>query len=36
MQKHKIVFKNNVDLNVLDNNFYNILFEQILNLHKKT
>ena len=36
MQKQKIIFKNKLDTTVLDNNFYKIIFEQILSLHKKT
>ena len=36
MQKQKIIFKNKLDVAVLDYNFYKIIFEQILNLHKKT
>ena len=36
MQKQKIIFKNKLDIGILDDNFYKIIFEQILNLHKKT
>ena len=36
MQKQKIIFKNKLDIAVLDDNFYKIIFEQILSLHKKT
>ena len=36
MQKQKIIFKNKLDASVLDDNFYKIIFEQILSLHKKT
>ena len=36
MQKQKIIFKNKLDVAVSDDNFYKIIFEQILNLHKKT
>lgn len=36
MQKQKIIFKNKLDVDVFDNNFYKIIFEQILSLHKKT
>ena len=36
MQKQKIIFKNKLDVGVFDNNFYKIIFEQILSLHKKT
>ena len=36
MQKQKIIFKNKLDIGILDDNFYKIIFEQILSLHKKT
>ena len=36
MQKQKIIFKNKLDVGILDDNFYKIIFEQILSLHKKT
>ena len=36
MQKQKIIFKNKLDVDILDDNFYKIIFEQILSLHKKT
>ena len=35
MQEQKIIFKNKLDIGVFDNNFYKIIFEQILSLHKK-
>ena len=36
MQEQKIIFKNKLDTTVFDDNFYKIIFEQILSLHKKT
>ena len=36
MQEQKIIFKNKLDTAVFDDNFYKIIFEQILSLHKKT
>ena len=36
MQEQKIIFKNKLDVGILDDNFYRIIFEQILSLHKKT
>lgn len=36
MQEQKIIFKNKLDVGILDDNFYKIIFEQILSLHKKT
>ena len=36
MQKQKIIFKNKLDVGILDDNFYKIIFEQIVSLHKKT
>ena len=36
MQEQKIICKNKLDTAVFDDNFYRIIFEQILNLHKKT
>ena len=36
MQKQKIIFKNKLDVDILDDNFYKTIFEQILSLHKKT
>ena len=36
VQKQKIIFKNKLDVDILDDNFYKIIFEQILSLHKKT
>ena len=35
MQSQKIIFKNKLDIEVFDKNFYNIIFERLLSLHKK-
>ena len=36
MQSQKIIFKNKLDIEVFDKNFYNIIFERLLSLHKKS